>query len=76
MCKYCQVENREVLKEESDGLLYIMNNLGMAPQLVYSSSGSTKINYCLISYCPICGTKLADYENLHIVKYKGDKNEN
>lgn len=76
MCKYCEMENREVLKDDANGLLYIMNNLGMAPQLVYSSGGNTKINYCLISYCPICGVQLTDYENLYTLRSKGDKNEN
>ena len=71
MCKYCEIENREVLKDDEDALLYIMNNLGMAPQLVYSTGARTKFNYCIISYCPICGAKLADYENLHIMKNRG-----
>lgn len=76
MCKYCQIENREILKDEPDGILYIMNNIGMAPQLVYSSGGDNKINYCLISYCPICGARLANFENLHTVQRGVLKNEN
>lgn len=65
MCKYCEKQNREVIIDNPDGLLYIMNNIGMAPQLVYSSGGRSKINYCLISYCPICGDRLVNYENLY-----------
>lgn len=68
MCKYCEKQNREVINDSPDGLLYIMNNTGMAAQLVYSSGGPTKINYCLISYCPFCGTRLVDYENLYTLK--------
>lgn len=76
MCKYCEIENRQLLQDDDNALLYIMNNLGMAPQLVYSSGGSNKINYCLISYCPICGSRLADYENLHIIERGVLKYEN
>ena len=74
MCKYCEKQNREVINDVPDGLLYIMNNIGMAPQLVYSSGDHTKINYCLISYCPFCGARLIDYENLYTLKQ--DKKEN
>lgn len=68
MCKYCEVENREIIQDDLDGLLYIMNNIGMAPQLVYSGGSRNKINYCLISYCPFCGAQLANYESLHTSK--------
>lgn len=76
MCKYCEIENRELLHEDDDTLLYIMNNLGMAPQLVYSTNKKEKIEYQLISHCPICGSRLASFENLHTIEKGVLKDEN
>ena len=76
MCKYCEVENREVLNDDGYALLYIMNNLGQTPQLVYSTGERGRIEYQPISYCPICGTRLASFENLQTTERGVLKNEN
>lgn len=76
MCKYCEVENREVLCDDGYALLYIMNNLGGTPQLVYSTGERGRIEYQPISYCPICGTRLASFENLQTTERGVLKNEN
>lgn len=76
MCKYCELENKQVLRDDDSALLYIMNNLGLAPQLVYSVGERGKFGYQLISYCPICGSRLASFEDLHTVERGVLKYEN
>ena len=76
MCKYCEIENRQLLQDNDNALLYIMNNLGIAPQLVYSTCERGRIEHFCISYCPICGARLASFEDLHTVERGVLKDEN
>ncbi len=62
MCKYCELENKEYLMNNDGEMVYIMNNIGISPHLVFGTRD--RINYLKISYCPVCGTRLVDYENL------------
>ena len=65
MCKYCELENKEYLIDNDTEMAYIMNNIGIPAQLVFSTGERGRFSYLKISYCPICGTRLVDYENLH-----------
>jgi len=65
MCKYCELENQEYLMDNDEGMAYIMNNIGIPAELVFSTGAYSRNGHLKISYCPICGARLVDYENLH-----------
>ena len=62
MCKYCEMENQEYL-EQNDGYdFWIRNPIGGLPYLICR----TEKDLCKmrISYCPVCGSRLVNYEDL------------
>lgn len=65
MCKYCEVENREMIVDTDDTYFYLMNNLGIPPQIMYGARDTGVHDSVLISYCPFCGARLVSMENLH-----------
>lgn len=66
MCKFCELENQEMIIDTDSAFLYIMNNIGQQPKIYYGNHlvGS----YLPINFCPICGEQLVDYENMKLVE--------
>lgn len=64
-CKYCEVENSEMVVDTDETYFYIMNNIGYLPRIMYGSRNPNHHDRVFISYCPFCGARLVDVENLH-----------
>lgn len=60
MCKYCEKENIKYIVNDDITYLYIQNNRGFHPQIIYGDyNGSDSFHRNIeIKYCPLCGERL------------------
>ena len=65
MCKYCEIENQEMIVDDGKTYFYIMNNLGIRPCIKYGPRYNSQDHGSVdISFCPFCGAQLVNDEYL------------
>lgn len=67
MCKKCELENQEYIVNNDAHYIYIMNNLGIRPQLICGNYDRTDSSErLLINYCSFCGERLVNEEGFYV----------
>lgn len=68
MCKYCETENREMIDNSDEFYIYLQNNVGIPPQLVYGAYNIEEAyGHTFINYCPFCGRKLIEKDDAKLL---------
>lgn len=69
MCKFCELENQEMIIDTDTTFLYLMNNIGQTPKIVGGNRGDRCYPFTLsINFCPICGNQLVDDEHMKLAE--------